>query len=73
MSPIPPTRNEAIGLEVVEPNENLEAQSEDVRPDTKEKDNTNVMQIIKKWKGKKKSLQDDGQGKDSLKLLLPGA
>ena len=52
MSPIPPTRNEAIGLEVVEPNENLEAQSEDVKPDTKEKDNTNVMKIIKKWKGK---------------------
>ena len=73
MSPIPPTRNEALELEVVEPNENLEAQSEDVKPDTKEKDNTNVMQIIKKWKGKKKSLQDDGQGKASLKLLLPWA
>ena len=78
MSPIPPTRNEALGIEVVEPNEKPEAQSEDikfenVKPDTKEKDNTNVMQIIKKWKGKKKSLKDDGQGKDSLKLLLPGA
>ena len=68
MSPIPPTRNEAHGHEVVEPVEKPEAQSEDikfenVKSDTKEKDNTNVMQIIKKWKGKKKSLQDDGQGK----------
>ena len=68
MSPIPPTRNEARGLEVVEPDEKPEAQSEDikfvnVKPDNKEKDNTNVMQIIKKWKGKKKSLQDDEQGR----------
>ena len=63
MSPIPPTRNEALGLEVVEHDEKSEAQFEDVKPDTKEKDNANVMQIIKKWKGKKKSLQNDGQGR----------
>ena len=62
----------------MEPDEKSEAQSEDVKfendkADTKEKDNTNILQIIRKWKGKKKSLQDDEQGKDSLKLLLPGA
>ena len=68
MSPIPPTRNETLELDVVEPVEKPETQSEDVKfeevkADTKEKDNTNIMQIIRKWKGKKKSLQDDGQGK----------